>query len=332
MLDLPPGYTSRPATPDDIEAIVDVINEATRDVSNRDGIQPAQAQAYLTMPGFDLATSSMLIEDPDGSVVAAEVVMNPSPHVSANAFGSVRPRHRARGLGSALVEWACRIARDDIPKAPGGTRVVLRAGVESEDSAGTELLSGAGMALVRHFFEMEIDLTGELQDPAIPEGLVIRPLQQGEERALYTALLEAFEDHWGHVNRPFEEGFARFRHRMEMPGTDTSVWWVAMDGDEIAGMNLCQPSNEGDDEFAWCDNLGVRRPWRRRGLALAMLLDSYREFSRRGHTRMGLGVDASSLTGATVLYEKAGMRVTRRSALYELVLREGTSLMKESAE
>ena len=96
MLELPSGYTSRPATPDDIDAVVDVINEATRAVSGRDGMQPEQAHAYLTMPGFDLGTSSLLAVDQGGVIVGAEVLMNPPPYVSANAFGSIRPAHRDR--------------------------------------------------------------------------------------------------------------------------------------------------------------------------------------------------------------------------------------------
>ena len=78
--------------------------------------------------------------------------------------------------------------------------------------------------------------------------------------------------------------------------------------------------------MGWVDTLGVRRPWRRQGLAEALLYHSFRELRRRGRTSVGLGVDASSLTGATRLYEKAGMRAIRKFTRYEKELRPGTDL------
>jgi ribosomal protein S18 acetylase RimI-like enzyme len=66
----------------------------------------------------------------------------------------------------------------------------------------------------------------------------------------------------------------------------------------------------------------VRRPWRQRGLGLALLLHSFNNFYQRGDRAVGLGVDAQSLTGATRLYEKAGMRVTRQHDLYEKIIRD----------
>ena len=62
--------------------------------------------------------------------------------------------------------------------------------------------------------------------------------------------------------------------------------------------------------------------WRKRGLGLALLLQAFNEFYQRGDRTVGLGVDAQSLTGATRLYEKAGMHVTRRYDTYEKVIRE----------
>jgi hypothetical protein len=47
---------------------------------------------------------------------------------------------------------------------------------------------------------------------------------------------------------------------------------------------------------------------------------------------VGLGVDADSLTGATRLYEKAGMHVVRELATYEKELRAGEELARQSVE
>ncbi|MCX6049182.1 MAG: GNAT family N-acetyltransferase, partial [Chloroflexi bacterium] len=81
--------------------------------------------------------------------------------------------------------------------------------------------------------------------------------------------------------------------------------------------------------MAWVSDLGVRRPWRRQGLALALLHHAFGEFYRRGIKKVGLGVDASSLTGATKLYEKAGMSVFRQHDSYEKELRSGKDLVTQ---
>jgi ribosomal protein S18 acetylase RimI-like enzyme len=60
----------------------------------------------------------------------------------------------------------------------------------------------------------------------------------------------------------------------------------------------------------------VRRPWRQRGLGLALLLQSFRAFHERGENRVGLGVDSANETGATRLYERAGMRVVAEDVVW----------------
>ena len=98
---------------------------------------------------------------------------------------------------------------------------------------------------------------------------------------------------------------------------DPALWFVAYDGDEVAGYLIGKAEEGGDPKLGWVEVLGVRRPWRRRGLALALLLHAFGEFERRGCERVGLGVDASNLTGAVRLYERAGMRPVRQHDAHE---------------
>ncbi len=76
--------------------------------------------------------------------------------------------------------------------------------------------------------------------------------------------------------------------------------------------------------------MGVLREWRKHGLGLALLRHSFDEFYRRGAKSAGLGVDAENLTGATRLYEIAGMRVWRVNCTYEFELRAGKDLMRQN--
>jgi ribosomal protein S18 acetylase RimI-like enzyme len=135
------------------------------------------------------------------------------------------------------------------------------------------------------------------------------------------------------VERPEEEEIRLWQHRVEHDQNfDPSLWFLAMDGDEIAAVALCHPHLGEDPEMGFVDILGVRRPWRRQGLALALLHHAFGEFYRRGRKQVSLGVDSASLTGATRLYEKAGMYVARQLDMYEKELRPGRELGTRSVE
>ena len=169
-----------------------------------------------------------------------------------------------------------------------------------------------------------------------PPGLMVSRIQtqQGFDdlEAILRAVDEAFEDHWGHVDRSGDqERIRRFRHSVETDEDhDPSLWYLAMDGNEIAGVALCASRLGADRETGMVNTLGVRRPWRRQGLGLALLHHAFGEFFTRGYQRVGLGVDTQNLSGATRLYEKAGMQVDRELVVYEKELRPGEELSKQA--
>jgi ribosomal protein S18 acetylase RimI-like enzyme len=117
---------------------------------------------------------------------------------------------------------------------------------------------------------------------------------------------------------------------VEEPGYTPDMWFVAMDGDQMAGICICRREDTEDTESGWVSELGVRRAWRKRGLGLALLKHAFAAFYTDGKKRAGLGVDASSLTGALKLYESAGMRVQRQFNQYEKEFRRGKELATES--
>jgi ribosomal protein S18 acetylase RimI-like enzyme len=132
------------------------------------------------------------------------------------------------------------------------------------------------------------------------------------------------------VEGPFEEGLKRWKYDREYEGFDPTLIFLAMDGDQIAGVSLCRPHSQYDSELGWVRSLGVRRPWRKRGLGLALLRHSFNEFYRRGKRKVGLGVDSQNLTGALRIYENAGMHVAQAEDYYEKELRAGTEISVQS--
>ncbi len=159
---------------------------------------------------------------------------------------------------------------------------------------------------------MAIDLDGEPAAPRWPDGVSVRTFGPGDERTFYDVHQETFQDHWEHVHRPYDE----WAHWMLAPERHHPELWFLAAGDEPAGIAICRP-DETLEGVGWVAILGVRRPWRRRGLGRALLLHSFAEFGRRGFRQVVLGVDAESVTGAVRLYEEAGMHVAHRFDSYE---------------
>ncbi len=121
--------------------------------------------------------------------------------------------------------------------------------------------------------------------------------------------------------------FEEWKHWMlDREGFDPTLFFLAFDGQQLAGCSLC--SYELGD--GWVNTLAVLRPWRKQGLGMALLLHSFGEFYRRGKRRVGLGVDSQNLTGATRLYQRAGMHVSREYISYEKELRAGIELSTQA--
>ena len=234
--------------------------------------------------------------------------------------GYVHPDARGRGVGGELLRLTEERARLELERIDPAERVYLQNATlltEREDCT-PRLYEAHGYAPVRHFWRMVIDLDPAPPLPAAPPaGVELVPYEHPRHaRAVHAAQQEAFADHWEHREVPWEQ----WEHeRFGDDRFDPSLWLLAMEGDEIAGFSLNYWKTGGD--WGWIGSIGVRRPWRRRGIAEALLRASFAEFARRGETRVGLGVDGQSPTGATRLYERVGMRIFWRAVVYEKELR-----------
>lgn len=180
-----------------------------------------------------------------------------------------------------------------------------------------------GFEPIRWFFLMRRDLAEPIPSAALPAGLELRPVRPEHHRAIFDAEVEAFLDHWGH--REKTDNDFELTHKTEE--LDTSLWVVAWDGDEIAGVvqNWIWPTENAQlgVERGWLEHISVRRPWRRRGLARAITAESLRRLRDRGLTDAMLGVDADNPNGALGLYEGLGFTVDQRSTAYRRVLARG---------
>ena len=324
---LPKGYTSRPAGMGDLEAAVEMFNTDAKHLFGVETIILNEMANEWRTPGFNQETDSRIVISPAGQVAGYCDVWDMKPHVSIDCWGRVHPDHTNLGIGSHLLEWAQRRAQEAISKAPPEARVAMECSTITLNQAAEELFQAVGMQRIRYFFRMVIDLDSQPFEPQWPEGIEIRPMVIGKDEWQMTeAVVEAFRDHWGHIDRPIEEEYERWMHNIKNNDDfDPEIYFLAWDGDQIAGTTLCWPKSHDDQDMGWVNVLCVRRPWRKRGLGLALLHHSFSVFHQRGKLRVGLGVDAESLTGALRLYERAGMHSdpNRTYVAYEVELRPG---------
>ena len=308
----------------DLNAVVDLV----RDVLTADGdavsaVTPGELEREWRTEGFVLETDVFLVTIPDGRVVGYEEFVNRHAHAALQGDGYVHPDFRGLGIGTALLQALEERACKEMELAERDLRVYIINGMSAADKSAREIHESEGYKLIRHHWMMEANLTEAPKVIPFPAGIELRPfVKEAQGYLVFQAEDESFRDHWGHVPGSFNNWKLRKIEREEF---DPMLWHVAWDDDQIAGYAQTRYRNG----VGWIGNLGVRRPWRKRGLGEALLLHAFSEFYKRGMHTIGLGVDASNPTGATRLYQKVGMKVAVEDVLYEKELRPGREVVIE---
>ena len=313
---LPTGYHARRPAQDDAETVFALVEACAAAEYGTPDMTLDELRQGWRRPGFDLARDACQVLDAGGETVGYAESWNIEPsHIHGRGF--VHPRARGRGIGSWLLARTEERARAMAEGAPEGDRVTLQHWSTAVNDSALALLRSYGFVPVRRMRRMEVALSEPLARPEWPPGIAVRTFVPGrDDRAAHAALDEAFRDHWGYLPLPFEH----WAHGTIANETfDPTLFFLACDGDEIAGLAQCEVFGD----IGWVNDLAVRRPWRGHGIGLALLRHSFGVFYERGLTTVGLGVDSQNLTGATRLYERAGMHVAREHEVYEKELRAG---------
>jgi GNAT superfamily N-acetyltransferase len=292
----------RAATREDAAAINELIVAADEAVQGWSDESEADLLDWWRL--IDLEQDSWVVEH-DGSITAYGVVLAHGENAALDGF--VHPTRTGLGLGAwLLAKGEARARERELP--------VARTWCLERDDVARHLFENLGYREVRRYYRMLIELEAPPLAPEWPEGFHISTFEPDDARAFHTALGEAFVDEWTFISMPFEQWV---EHRIEAPDFDPTLWFIVREGDEIAAVLRADPERGG---AGWVGVIGVRKPWRKRGLGLALLLHTFGEFYRRGQPRIALGVDAQNPTGATRLYERAGMRVAYEAVAFEKAL------------
>lgn len=329
------GLSWRPATVDDAPALTEllhVIGDADRE-PYRETLE--EVRDDLTAPWKHLETDSMLGYDADGRLVAAgfaDTRPGDLRTVRAFVFGNVHPDRRGEGIGTQLQAWL--IARGRQLLAASGKELPARIATFAEDDAPASKLAlheAGGFELRRWFADLKRPLGDEhpIREVELAGSLRLVPWSQELDEATRLAHNDAFRDHWGSEPIAAEQWT---RGRSEF--APTWSWLVVDEAPDVAALLAADDTDpetraaleageplvvgyqmasryEGDFalrgySFGYTDLLGVRRGYRGRRIALALLAAGMRSFAADGMEAAVLDVDTASPTGADGLYASLG--------------------------
>jgi GNAT superfamily N-acetyltransferase len=267
----------------------------------------------------------MLFVEVDGKVVGytrVEWFVNGEGEWLGFNLAFTLPEWRRKGLGRVMLRFNERRLRqiaveqieDGLLEADAPRYFETYA--DEGETGKRALFQDEGYEAVRYEFSMVRPLSEPIEVTPLPEGIEVRPAQPEHYRVIWGAAEEAFRDHWNSVPGT-ETDYQRF---LTDPTFDPSLWKVGWDGDQVAG-SVLNFLNEGENEEyqrkrGYTEGISVRRPWRKRGLATALITRSLKMFQEMGMTEAALGVDAQNLSGALRLYKSVGFQQVKQSTTY----------------
>jgi mycothiol synthase len=302
---LPQGYILRHPEPEEAPAVQAVMDAA----ESADVGEPRRHMSDVASEWRDpecRPAENWRVAVAPGGIIAAVGWVWPETSSEVTADHYVHPEHRGRGLGEAMLDAIeTRAAELQARRVDGAPRRLV---VWCEDSDVTRraALDRRCFTAVRQYFEMEIRLVAGRPSAPWPPGIDGRGFRPGvDDRRVWKADIEAFSEHHLFEARSFEEWRL---HHLEKTDSDPTLWWLAWDGDELAGYVTAALGEQG----AVIGDLAVRKPWRGRGIGRALLLAAFQTLRERGPSVARLMVDAQNTTNAVRVYEAAGMHVARR--------------------
>ncbi|TET33139.1 MAG: GNAT family N-acetyltransferase [Anaerolineales bacterium] len=280
------------------------------------------ARRFAHMQNFDPTQDVLLVEIQGDLIGYARMnwLRESNGDVIFRHHGCVIPEWRRKGIGSTLLHYTEDHLKGLANHTPKDGLRFLEIYLADTESDTQDLVKNAGYQPIRYFFEMVRPLDADIPEIGMPEGLEILPVNPNQYRTVFDAADEAFEDHWGHI--PATD--AEYQWWVESPDFQPERWKVAWDNGQVAGMVLNYIKAEENERFnrkrCYTEDISVRRPWRRRGLARSLLAQSLQMFKDEGMEEAALGVDTDNLSGALALYEDLGFQTNKLWTAYRKLM------------
>jgi GNAT superfamily N-acetyltransferase len=312
------GYSDYPA----MVALLNRCNQA-------DGIDEVEdieafTSFYKNMKNVD-KVKDLYVAEIDGEMVGfgrtgwAEIPAE--NQINYRSFFWVDPIWRNKGLGHAVFPILLARCNELAAEHSNEHLKHYQTFCAKSQESKIKLIEEFSFSPSRYFFSMKRDLHQPIQAQPLPQGLELRRVEPDHMERIFWALDEAFRDHWGHEDATEKDFQDWLKRAQTLPQRDPSIWVVAWDGDEVAGMVLNAVFAEENKVLArkwgWTDPICVRRPWRKRGLASALIMHSLVMFKDMGMDTAALGVDSNNPNGALGIYERCGFEAYQQFIAWE---------------
>ncbi len=316
-----PDYEWRAPRREDVPALFEMLL-AVEQADDRDVVATLEdMQREFDDPWSQPETDALLALAPDGRPAGmARTFQNPQPEdeVRCYLWIEIHPAQRATELEDALLDWAEERGRQRLLAVPGDRSRVLRSGIQDTQTKRQVQLERRGFGSVRYFYRMQRDLSEPIPAVQLPNDLALRVYTPELSAATLRAFNEAFRDHWSFDPVSHEDWQMFFVGRSSFR---PDLTYMVTDGAEVAGFSFNEISPEENARRGrsdgWVAELAVRRPWRKRGVATALLCATMHAFKAAGLQHAMLGVDTENLSGALRLYQRVGFKPVKRFIQFE---------------
>jgi GNAT superfamily N-acetyltransferase len=229
------------------------------------------------------------------------------------------PAWRRKGIGSVILQWVEDRLREIAKLHSPEREKYFQAFSDGGQRSLSAMLEKYGYQPIRYFYEMVRPTMDNIPDFPLPQDLEVRAVLPEHYRAIWEADMEAFQDHWG-FSAPTEDDYQAWLTNKTI--FQPHLWKIAWDipTDQVAGQVKAFIPFEENKKFnrqrGYTEFISVRRPWRKQGLARALIAQSLLAQKEAGMTESALGVDTENLSGATRVYEDCGFQVAKRNIIY----------------
>lgn len=298
-------------------------------VAVTEGMKEAD-QLELTISVEDIAREFRHLEhcDPCRDFVFAEVngkvvgytrvwwSKDPSGLHLYNHFADLLPEWRGKGIRNAMLRYNEQKLRDMAQTQFTDDLHMFQSIAADSEKDWISVLASEGYSVFRYGFRMVRPNLENVPDFPFPDGIEVRPVKPEHYRAIIDAWNEACKDMRGQIPISDED----FNSFQESPIFNPSLWQIAWHKNEVIGTVLNFIDEQENIEYkrkrGHVEAISVKRQWRGRGIAKALIAQSFKLLKDHGITEAALGVDAENPSGALCLYRKMGFQIEKKTIFY----------------
>lgn len=315
-------FTLRPFRWNDLPMLVDVVNQCCDVDGEEERYTPESLREEFDMFYCHPEDDCIIAEASNGQILGYSYIgLDVSEKMFTWGWGCMHPDYRRQGIGRVLYEageanFLKRAQAQLSTDKPIFAQRYLLTGM----TGNVALMTAEHYRLIRSSYRMTIPLNQPFEAWPLPEGITLRPFdRERDARAVYEAEQEAFIQSGDTSVQDTFEGWSK--HFFDRADFNPNLWLIAYQGNQIAGVCINMPWGTDQPGTVWINRLGVRIPWRKRGLGMALLKNSFYTLQQHGYTRASLGVRAENTTNPVALYERAGMEIYSQYDTYRKIFR-----------